>query len=103
MSATGTAIGYGYTCLAAWCLSKSFKEHKARFSHLLAAIFSAGFLVLLCVPGMPAFMVIQSWVALGIWIAMGITFYLMQAKEYRAIDTELLDHLILDAPKPEEQ
>ncbi len=102
MSATGTAVGYGYTCLAAWFLSKSLSKEATRFTHLLAALFSVGFLVLLCVPGLPTVMKVQSWIAFGVWITLGVTFYLMQGKEYRAIPKQQLDHLILDAPAKKE-
>lgn len=98
MSATGTSVGYLYTCLSAWFLSKSLGTGSTRFTHLLAALFSAGFLVLLCVPGLPTVMKVPTWIAFGVWITMGVTFYLIQGKEYRAIPKQQLDRLILDAP-----
>ena len=50
MAAVGTACGYLYTCLAAFSVTR---HRRARVEAVLGALLSAGFLVLLCVPGMP--------------------------------------------------
>ena len=62
MAAVGTACGYLYTCLAAFSLAR---RRRARMEAALGAILSAGFLVLLCVPGMPGFMALPSWIGPG--------------------------------------
>ena len=96
MAAVGTACGYLYTCLAAFSVAR--RRH-ARVEAVLGALLSAGFLVLLCVPGMPGFMAPPSWVALAAWIALGALFYLRRAREFAAIPDAELDTLILGAPR----
>lgn len=95
MSAVGTAFGYSYTCLAAFFLSKALSEGVGKASHLVGFLFSLSFLILLCVPGMPAFMAAPSWIAFAIWVCLGITFYTFQAKLYRRLPQKELDYLIL--------
>ena len=65
----------------------------------LGAILSAGFLILLCVPGMPGFMALPSWIALAGWVALGALFYFRRAREYAAIPDDELDTLILGASR----
>jgi amino acid transporter len=93
MSALGTAFGYAYTCFAAYVLLKS----RGRRTALAVAgtVASLGFVVLLTVPGMPAFMSRPSWVALGGWVALGLLLFLLRAKDYRSFTKQELDHLIL--------
>jgi amino acid transporter len=99
MSALGTAFGFAYTCVAAYVLiGKSRKWARSKWSRTLAAagaVVSVGFIVLLTVPGMPAFMAVQSWVALAAWISLGAWFFVSRAAEYRTIPAEELDYLIL--------
>ncbi len=99
MSALGTAFGYAYTCLAAYILiGRSPKWARSRWSRFLTAagiVVSVGFIVLLTVPGMPAFMATPSWLALVAWTALGVLFFVSRAAEYRRIPKEELDHLIL--------
>ena len=99
MAAVGTAFGYGYTCLAAYAVAGQSANPgpaaPARRYALLGGVLSVGFIVLLCVPGMPAFMAVPSWVALVGWVAMGGLFFVARAKEYAAIPAPELDHLIL--------
>ena len=99
MSALGTAFGYAYTCLAAYILiGKSPEWARNRWSRLLTAagvVVSVGFIVLLTVPGMPAFMATPSWVALGAWVALGVLFFGIRAGDYRLIPEQELDYLIL--------
>ena len=92
MAAVGTACGYLYTCLAAFSLAR---RRWARLEAALGAALSAGFLVLLCVPGMPGFMALPSWIALAGWVALGALFYLWRAREFSAIPGSELDTRIL--------
>ena len=96
MAAVGTACGYLYTCLAAFSVTR---RRRARVEAVLGALLSAGFLVLLCVPGMPGFMALPSWIALAGWIALGALFYFRRAREFAAIPDAELDTLILGAPR----
>lgn len=96
MSATGTAFAYAYTCLAAYLLSRTMSGESRKGFHIIGFLFALGFLTLLCVPGMPAFMKPPSWIALALWVGMGITFYAFQAKQYRHLPRQELDYLILN-------
>ena len=96
MAAVGTACGYLYTCLAALSVTHRPRE---RVEAVLGALLSAGFLVLLCVPGMPGFMALPSWIALAGWIALGALFYFRRAREFAAIPDAELDGLILGASR----
>lgn len=96
MSATGTAFAYAYTCLAAYLLSRTMSGESRKGFHIIGFLFALGFLTLLCVPGMPAFMEPPSWIALALWVGMGITFYAFQAKQYRHLPRQELDYLILN-------
>ena len=92
MAAVGTACGYLYTCIAALSLARRGRQ---RLEAALGLVLSAGFLVLLCVPGMPGFMALPSWIALAGWIGLGALFYLARAREYAAIPDAELDARIL--------
>jgi amino acid transporter len=94
MSAVGYAVGYVYTCLAAVVLSRRISKGGA-YSHLIGALFAFSFLMLLCIPGMPAFMSTPSWISLGLWIALGLGFYSLQARRFRSLSEAELDYLIL--------
>jgi len=102
MSALGTAFGFAYTCVAAYILiGRSPEWARTRWSRALAAmgaVVSVGFIVLLTVPGMPAFMALPSWIALAGWITLGIVFFVRRRTAYRSIPAHELDHLILKEP-----
>jgi amino acid transporter len=95
MSAVGTGLAYAYTCMAAFLLSRTMPEERRRITHVVGFLFALCFLVLLCVPGMPAFMAPPSWIAMAVWVTMGITFYSLQARQYRHLSGGELDYLIL--------
>jgi amino acid transporter len=99
MSALGTAFGYTYTCVAAYSLVKHTPDlrsvKKEKWLPFLGALCSAGFIVLLSVPGMPAFMSEPSRIALMGWVALGLVFYLLRSREYSRLPKSELDHLIL--------
>ena len=97
MAALGTAFGYGYTCLAAAYVARTgrFDTTATDRRHGLAGVvLSAGFIVLLAVPGMPGFMATPSWIALAAWVGLGLAFF-ARASEYRSLPAAELDHLIL--------
>lgn len=101
MAALGTAFGYMYTCLSAY---KETRKHDGMdveipiksSTALMGGLVSLGVLLLICVPGSPGFMSLESWYAFGVWVAMGGLFYLFQAKEYSTLSDSQLDYLILD-------
>ena len=96
MAALGTAFGYGYTCLAAHVARTGRFDTTAtdRRHGLAGVVLSAGFIVLLAVPGMPGFMATPSWIALAAWVGLGLAFF-ARASEYRSLPAVELDHLIL--------
>ncbi|WP_269317398.1 APC family permease [Tetragenococcus muriaticus] len=106
MSSIGVAIAYFYTCYTAFSLFKwkkgeSFDSKFHIVSPLrkvlagLGAMASIVFLGLLIVPGSPAYLEVQSRIALAIWIIMGIIFYLVKRKDYKKISSEEMGYLIL--------
>jgi amino acid transporter len=96
MSALGTAFGYGYTCFAAWVLAgRTVAGRGARALALAGTLASVGFVVLLTVPGMPAFMSVPSWIALAGWAGLGAIFFAARAAEFRRMSVESLDEAIL--------
>jgi len=99
MSAVGTSVGYLYTCVAALVLARGMAGRKGAVKQGVYAAFGAalsvGFLILLLVPGMPAFMDRPSWIALAAWVGLGTIFFLSKAADYRSISKGDLDYLIL--------
>ncbi|MEE2790210.1 MAG: amino acid permease, partial [Acidobacteriota bacterium] len=98
MSALGTAFGFAYTCVAAYAVAKTRSTSGATWDRMAAAGgagLAVGFVLLLCVPGMPAFMALPSWVALSVWVALGLLFWLIRVRTYSSIPIATLDHLIL--------
>ena len=99
MSAVGIAVGFLYTCIAACVLlaNRSPEDHAQgnRALAILGAIVSTGFLLLLCIPGTPAFMATPSWIALGCWVLLGATCYLPRVSSIKKMNSRELDSLVL--------
>ncbi|WLV24128.1 APC family permease [Aciduricibacillus chroicocephali] len=106
MSSIGVSIAYFYTSLTAYKLFTWSEKDAAAGESLVAspikkgisgfgAIASIGFILLLLIPGSPAFMGKQAFIALIIWAILGIVFYMAKRKEYNAISHDELSYLIL--------
>lgn len=106
MSSIGVSIAYLYTCITAFKLFKwsandeknGFKEEVSPLKKSISfvgIIASITFIGLLLIPGSPAFLGIESRIALIIWVLLGIIFYLFKRKEYNSIPKKELDYLIL--------
>ncbi|WP_432661905.1 APC family permease [Wukongibacter baidiensis] len=96
MCGLGTAISFFYTCFTAYLMvRKNRNERSESIFHLLGSFFSIVFIILLCLPGSPAFMALESWICLILWVIIGFAFYLVKAKEYRSVPKNVLDNLIL--------
>lgn len=98
MCSVGTAFGYFFTCAGAYIVLKQSREANQMLSPstaLAGCVISVGILLLLVVPGSPAFMSVQSWVALIVWIIMGISFYFLAAGDYRQLSEAAIGYLIL--------
>lgn len=100
MCSIGTAVSFIYTCLTAVKLAKDQGRNGLELVSLQAAVgFSILFLLLLILPMSPAFMPVESWILLGVWVLMGFLFYIKQAQSFRAVSDEALDILILNSPQ----
>ncbi|SMB93762.1 Amino acid transporter [Desulfonispora thiosulfatigenes DSM 11270] len=97
MAAVGNSLGYGYTCLAAWLLAKNYPHLTTKankFWFFLGFAFSVILLILLIVPGMPAFLTPLEFTLLGFWILMGAVLYIYQSKRVNLTKDEQ-DQLML--------
>ncbi|MDD3417631.1 MAG: APC family permease [Lachnospiraceae bacterium] len=100
MCSVGTAFGYFFTCAGAFILLKKYgdpnddnKIHPA--VALAGCMISIAILLLLVIPGSPAFMAPQSFIALIIWVLMGTAFYFASRKNFVKITKREMDYLIL--------
>ena len=106
MSAIGVTIAYFYTCYTAFTLFKwkkdaNYNEDKNVVSPVKKAFSGFGifasviFLGLLLIPGSPAFLGIQSRIALAVWVIVGVIFYLMNRKSFNKLSDKEMNYLIL--------
>ena len=94
------AVAIGGGVAAYILLGRDPARARSRWSRPLAVAgtaVSAGFVLLLTIPGMPAFMARESWVALLAWLALGAAFFLARAGTYRRVPEAEMDRLILGA------
>ncbi len=99
MAAVGTAIGYFFTCAGAYMvLTKGLKpKSEEDISPVVAAagaLISLGILCLMLIPGMPAFLSVPCWCALGVWVAMGAVFYFTSMSRFRSTSVGMINYLI---------
>ncbi len=88
MSAIGGAIGFGYATASCYVTirrrraqGQEVQPRKAlSLSALLGTILSAGFVMLLLVPGMPGCLNMQSYMMLAVWIVLGLLFFMVHDK-----------------------
>lgn len=110
MSSIGVSIAYLYTCITAFYLFKwstneitdPSKQEVAPWKKLISLvgiIASITFIGLLLIPGSPAFLGIESRIALIVWVTLGGAFYLYKRKEYNSITELELNYLILGDSK----
>lgn len=107
MSSIGVTVAYLYTCL---CALKIFRVSGAperpgeldatnstvkKVLALLGAVTAVGFMALLLVPGSPALLGPQSFIALVVWIALGIVFFLSRRAHFKQLKDEQVDMLVL--------
>ncbi|GGK01752.1 amino acid permease [Lentibacillus kapialis] len=112
MSSVGVTIAYFYTCYTAFTLFKRSKGKQFNpKKHVVAPakkglaafgmLASITFLGLLLIPGSPAALGMESFIALIVWIALGVTFYMANRKELKEIPKDELNYLILGNTKIE--
>lgn len=100
MCSVGTAFGYFFTCAGAFILLRKYGDvNDTNKIHPVVALggcaISVAILLLLIVPGSPAFMASQSFVALAVWVVLGIIFYFCSRKNFMSITKREMDYLIL--------
>lgn len=100
MAAVGTGVGYFFTCAGAYMvLTKGLRpKSDDDISPVMAAagaIVSLAIVALQVVPGMPAFLSRPCWCALGVWVLLGIIFYAVAMKRFRATSHAMVGYLIL--------
>lgn len=106
MSSIGVTIAYFYTCYAAFTLFKMKKDQdfdekkhieapRKKIVAILGMIASVLFLILLLFPGSPAFLGVESRIALAAWIILGVIFYFVKRKNFKDIPKEELNYYIL--------
>lgn len=87
MSAVGAAAGFAYACASA--LKTAYGEVATEGPVPIKILFTLGlvlslcFVVLLLVPGLPGCLNGPGYVMLGVWIAMGIIFYVLRARKIK--------------------
>ncbi|MGF3215086.1 APC family permease [Facklamia sp. P12945] len=97
MASIGAAIGYFYTTASAFNILRKTKGKRIQIAvSFIGSILSLGFIILLIVPGMPAYLSFPSRIALFIWILLGIIFYVVSAKSYNKLTTQELSKLIIN-------
>ncbi len=82
MTSLGASVVFAYTTATAVVLAKRRQEPLRMFIGILGFLFSLFFIVLLTVPGMPGFLSLPSWTSLGVWVLMGIAFFMIIRKKY---------------------
>jgi amino acid transporter len=89
MSAIGASIGFMFTCLSTCVTLRKDKDGSKGlfFLALLGSVFSAMFMVLqlIPIPGLPNIHFCnESYLMLGVWIVLGLVFFIMQRKKINA-------------------
>ena len=89
MSAIGASIGFMFTCLCTCVTLRKDKDGSKGlfFLALIGSVFSAMFMVLqlIPIPGLPNIHFCnESYLMLGVWIVLGLVFFIMQRKKINA-------------------
>lgn len=100
MCSVGTAFGYFFTCASAFILLKKYgdPEDENRIHPAVAlggCLIAVVILLLLIVPGSPAFMAPQSFIALAAWVILGFVCYHLSKKNFVKLSKREMDFLVL--------
>ena len=82
MSAVGAAAGFAYACASALKTARGGSAAMTAVS-ALGLVLSLGFVVLLLVPGLPGCLNGPGYAMLGVWVVMGVAFYVVRARKIR--------------------
>ena len=75
MTCVGAAVGFTYTCATATVMAKKEGLKAQTIVSGIGSILAAFFIILSFIPGSPGFLSIPSFIILGIWIVLGIIFW----------------------------
>lgn len=100
MCSVGTAVGYFFTCACAYVLVKYHSSPEDEniippWLAIVGCIISISIMLLLFIPGSPAFMMTESFIALFIWIFLGLGFYAISVKSTSKVSKRDMDYYIL--------
>jgi len=96
MSSVGVTIAYFYCCATAF---KKFTTPGKKFMSFLGMLSAIGFFILLMFWPLASSLSAPSYIALGIWVLIGVIFYMAKQKDYNKIPTKDLNYLILEKEK----
>jgi len=100
MASMGTAFGYFFTAAGAYMVLTKGLMPKSEddISPVVAAsgaLIAVIIVLLMCVPGSPAFLSVPCWSALFVWVAMGAIFYAVGMKRFRHTTAGMARYLII--------
>lgn len=102
MASVGVTVAYFYTSAVAFKYTKwsgdpndGTVDPVVKFFSLCGTLASLTFLGLLLIPGLSSSLGTQSWIALGVWVALGLIFYILRNKDFKQITKERMNYLIL--------
>ncbi|KGX85147.1 APC family permease [Pontibacillus marinus] len=93
MSSVGVTIAYFYCCATAF---KKFSTPGKKTLSFLGILSALGFFILLMAWPLNSSLTAPSYIALGIWVLLGVIFYISKQKDYNKIPTKELNYLILE-------
>ncbi|WP_324252618.1 APC family permease [Parenemella sanctibonifatiensis] len=114
MTSVGVTIAYGYTCLAAFRLFRwsnspeqtgdpaGVRSTPKKVLSLLGSITAVIFLCLLLVPGSPAQPGTPSFIALGVWVLLGVVFFISRRGADSQLDDDEMRTLVLGEHRNDE-
>lgn len=106
MSSTGVSVAYFVTCLSA---TKLFSYNKQSNTYapiyktfgIIGSVVSFIFLCLLLIPGTKASLSLPSYIALGVWLVLGLVFFAIRYPKLIKMDNDELSRLILNRSEDE--
>ncbi len=84
MTSVCAALAFAYTTSAAAKIAYRHGQKAQMVTGIVGCVLALFFLSLLVIPGMPGFLSLQSRIVLGIWVGMGVVFYIIMRKKYNA-------------------
>ena len=75
MTCVGAAVGFTYTCATATIMSKKDGLKGQTIISAIGTVLAAFFIILSFIPGSPGFLSVPSFIILGVWIVLGIIFW----------------------------